>query len=136
MWICTWFLKNWYKKMELEFDEIHFWSISNLNFAGCTGIKNQFWNRPKTKFVELHFLKSIIQKSSADKQGEYWEGKSMLFTKTAYCSSRTCNTYNQCSELSGIYLLWQKLKWQTISLCIFLQFAYMYCNIFQCLNWA
>ena len=54
----------------MEFDKLQFWSISNLNFAGYTISKNQVWNRPKMEFVELHFLKSIFQKSSADQMGE------------------------------------------------------------------
>ena len=32
--------------------------------------KNQVRNRPKMEFVEIHFLKFIFQKSSADQQGE------------------------------------------------------------------
>ena len=50
----------------MDFDKLHFWSISNLNFAGYKGSKKQVWNRPKMEFVEIHFAKLIFQKSSAD----------------------------------------------------------------------
>ena len=53
----------------MEFKEIHFWSISNLIFTACVACKIQVRNRPKMDFIELHFLKSIFQKSSADQQG-------------------------------------------------------------------
>ena len=44
----------------METDEIHFWSISNSNFAGYAGSKNQVQKRAKVEFVELHFLKLVI----------------------------------------------------------------------------
>ena len=37
-------------------------SISKLIFAGCTGSKNQVWNRLKIKFAELDFSKLIFSK--------------------------------------------------------------------------
>ena len=36
---------------------LDFLSISNLNFAGYTGSKNQVRNRQKIKFVQLNFSK-------------------------------------------------------------------------------
>ena len=54
----------------MEFDEIPFWSISNLIFTACVACKIQVLNRPKMVFVDVHFLKSIFQKSSADQQGD------------------------------------------------------------------
>ena len=61
-----WSALNFWK---MDFDELHFWSTLNLNFAGYTSSKNQGRNRPKMEFVEIHFSKSIFQKSSADQQG-------------------------------------------------------------------
>ena len=58
-----WSALNFWK---MNFDELHFWSTLNLNFAGYTSSKNQVRNRPKMEFVEIHFSKSIFQKSSAD----------------------------------------------------------------------
>ena len=57
-WSALDFFKNRFKKMET--DEIHFWSISNSNFAGYAASKNQVWKRVKVEFVELHFLKLVI----------------------------------------------------------------------------
>ena len=62
--LCTWFLKNWVWKIQL--DELDFLSISNFNFAGYTGSKNQVGNGQKIKFVPLNFSNSIFQKSSSD----------------------------------------------------------------------
>ena len=67
--ICTWFLKVDLKKWSST-KSIFGLHISNLNFAVYTGSKNQVWNRPKIEFIELHFLKSIFEKSSADQQGD------------------------------------------------------------------
>ena len=55
--------------LHLIFEKMGFSSYLNLNFVGYKDSKNQFRNRPKMKFVEIHFSKSI-QKSSADQQGE------------------------------------------------------------------
>ena len=38
-------------------EELEFLSISNLNFAGYTGSKNQVRTRPKIKFVQLDLSK-------------------------------------------------------------------------------
>ena len=62
--ICTWFLKNGFRK--IDFDEIHFWSFSNYIFTACVACKIQVRNRPKIKFAQLDFWNSIFQKSSAD----------------------------------------------------------------------
>ena len=51
--ICTWFLKN--RVCKIKLDELGSWSISNLNFAGYTGSKNQVWNRPKIRYLKKRF---------------------------------------------------------------------------------
>ena len=43
---------------EMGFDKLPFSSYLNLNFAGYKDSKNQFRNKPKMKFVEIHFSKS------------------------------------------------------------------------------
>ena len=40
----------------MEFEEIHFWSISNLIFTACIACKFQVQNRPKMDLVENHLL--------------------------------------------------------------------------------
>ena len=57
---------------KMGFDKLHFSSYLNLNFAGYKDSKNQFRNKPKMKFVEIHFSKSIFQKASAAQQGIVW----------------------------------------------------------------
>ena len=49
----------------MDFEELLFWSSSNLIFTACVAYKIPVQNRPKMEFVEIHFLKSIFQKSSA-----------------------------------------------------------------------
>ena len=51
---------------KIKLDEFDFLSISNLNFEGYTGSKNQVRNRQKIKFIQLDFSNLIFQKSSAD----------------------------------------------------------------------
>ena len=62
--ICTWFLKNWVWKIQL--DELDFLSISNSIFWDNIRSKNKVWNRQKIKFVQFDFSNMIFQKSSAD----------------------------------------------------------------------
>ena len=57
------FWKIYLKKM--EFDNLHFWFISNLILTACVACKFQVQNWPKLKFLKLHLLKTIFQKSSA-----------------------------------------------------------------------
>ena len=51
---------NNFRKIQL--DELDFWFLPNLNFAGYT-VKIKFkLNRPKIKFIRLGFLNSIFSK--------------------------------------------------------------------------
>ena len=68
-YIPCWAALNFWK---MDFDELHFWSLSNLNFAGYTGSRNQVWNRSKIKFIKLQNLNSIFQNSGTDRQGKYY----------------------------------------------------------------
>ena len=43
--------------MKNQVKQIYFLSITNLNFAGYTGSKNQVRNRKKTMFIQLDFSK-------------------------------------------------------------------------------
>jgi hypothetical protein len=45
----------------MDFNEIHFWSISNFIFTACEACKIPVEKRPKMKLVEFHFLKSKIK---------------------------------------------------------------------------
>ena len=65
--ICTRILKYWVWK--IEFDELDFLFISNLNFAGYTGSKNLVQTRQKFQFIKLDFSNSIFQNPSTDR---YW----------------------------------------------------------------
>ena len=49
----------------MEFDELDFLSISNSNFAGYTGSKNQVQTRQKFQFIKLDFSNSIFQNPNA-----------------------------------------------------------------------
>ena len=59
--ICTWFF--W----KIDLDELDFWFISNLNFAGYPGSKNLVQTRQKFQFIKLDFSNSIFQNPSADR---------------------------------------------------------------------
>ena len=52
---------------KIKLDELDFWSILNLIFAGYTGSKNQVRNRVKIQFVELDFLNLIFQNAFGQK---------------------------------------------------------------------
>ena len=51
----------------MEFDQLDFLSISNLNFAGYTGSENLVETRQKFHFIKLDFSNSIFQNPSADR---------------------------------------------------------------------
>ena len=64
-WMC-WSAHNFWK---IDFNELHFWSILNLIFAGYHGSNNQVRNKPKMESVEIYFLNLTFQNSSEDQQG-------------------------------------------------------------------
>jgi hypothetical protein len=71
--ICIWFLKN--RAWKIKLDELDFLSILNLNFAGCTGSKNEI--RP-TWFFKLNFSK-IKPRSIGDKfLSNLWSGCTLV----------------------------------------------------------
>ena len=96
----------------MDFDELHFWSTLNLNFAGYTSSKDQVRNRLKMEFVEIHFSKSIFQKSSADQQETFrimmkctgilvtlrkqgmWEKKEIVTVYYAFCLKKWIKKVN------------------------------------------
>ena len=51
------------------FDQLDFWSISNLIFTAFVACKNPVRNGLKIHIIELDFSNSIFQKSSAEGQG-------------------------------------------------------------------
>ena len=56
--ICTWFLKNKFEK--IQFDEVDFYSISNLIFTACVACKIILridFRRLKIQSIELDFSK-------------------------------------------------------------------------------
>ena len=67
--ICTRILKYWVWK--IKFDELDFFSISNLNFAGYTGSKNLIQTRQKFQFIKLDFSNSIFQNPSTDRYHDW-----------------------------------------------------------------
>ena len=75
--ICTRILK--YRVWKIKFDELDFLSISNSNFAGCTGSKNLDQTRQKFQFIKLHFSNSTFQNPSADRYRDIY-----FATKTFY----------------------------------------------------
>ena len=62
--IYTWFLK--YQVWKIKLDELDFLSISNLNFAGYTGSKNQVQTRQKFEFFRNLFFFEFVINSQID----------------------------------------------------------------------
>ena len=76
--ICTRILK--YRVWKIEFDELDFLSISNLNFAGYTGSKNLVQTWQKFQFIKLDFSNLIFQNPSADRYRDGFALFALLFS--------------------------------------------------------
>ena len=100
----SWFALDFLK---MDFDELHFWSISNLIFTVCVACKTQVWNRPKMEFVQIHF--------SEIKCG--WTGSIFAFSFTGnlllVCCVSTSNLLFKASIVYTFFFLFNK-RWTCV----------------------